>query len=179
MRKVVTLNGVDYRACDDGETHINIYSKGSTELGRFLSNFTRRPVVTKYGTFQSLEGLYHFRRASDALYNSEVGTTKHYARLDELRHVSGAIAQEVGRKIRADFQRDGLRYSDLDEEFFSDFREALRAKIAGSDYAKAFDESTLPFTHYYIIKGGGIYHHPRFDWLSTMLEEIRDERCSA
>lgn len=30
---------------EDGITHINIYSKGSTELGRLLSNFAHRKAV--------------------------------------------------------------------------------------------------------------------------------------
>lgn len=175
MRKVVTINGVDYRAAEDGETHINIYSKGATTLGRFLSHFTRSDTLTAHGRFQSLEGYYHYLRG----FISIAGDSKYdLSRLEDLRHVDGSFAQSLGRWIRNDLQKSGLRYRELDEVFFGHFREATMAKIVNSDFANEFAESTLPFTHYYIIDKGMIYHHPRFDWLSNMLEDIRDELVS-
>jgi len=33
---------------EDGITHINIYSKGKTDLGRMLSNFAKLPFILKH-----------------------------------------------------------------------------------------------------------------------------------
>ena len=41
---------------NDGVDHINIYSKGLTELGRFLSNFEHILITTEDGDFNSIEG---------------------------------------------------------------------------------------------------------------------------
>ena len=177
MQKVVTINGVDYRSADDGVTHINIYSKGATTLGRFLSNFTRCDTLTNHGRFRSLEGYYHYLRAVVS-----VGDGMHdkldLSRLEDLRLADGNFAQSLGRWVRTDLQKSGLRYIDLNDVFFGHFRDALLAKVVNSDYANEFAESTLPLTHYYVIKKGMIYHHPRFDWLSKLLEDIRDELVS-
>ena len=45
---------------NDGVDHINVYSKGATELGRFLTNMNNIPVNTKHGRFQSVEGYWHW-----------------------------------------------------------------------------------------------------------------------
>ena len=39
-----------YKPKDDGITHINIYSQGKTQLGRFLSNFEPSPIETEDGS---------------------------------------------------------------------------------------------------------------------------------
>ena len=39
----------------DGIEHINIYSKGKTELGRLLTNFAQTPFIhPEYGRFESV-----------------------------------------------------------------------------------------------------------------------------
>ena len=51
-----------YLPKDDGVTHINIYSKGQTELGGLLSNFSRTPFVhPKYGELAPFFGLPSIR----------------------------------------------------------------------------------------------------------------------
>lgn len=173
MQNVVNINGVDYNAKDDGETHINVYSQGKTVLGRFLSNFTRTDSETNHGKFRSLEGYYHYLRGLIALEHSQRATKEHSVRLNDLRYVDGNFAQALGRKIRNDFIKDSIQYHELDEEFLGHFKDALISKVRHREFGPMFYDSSLPFTHYYIVGNGGIYHHPRFDWLSNMLEDIR------
>jgi hypothetical protein len=46
---------------EDGVTHINIYSKGKTELGRWLTNFSYSPFNhPEYGKFLSMEGFWYW-----------------------------------------------------------------------------------------------------------------------
>ena len=44
----------------DGIDHINIYSKGKTSLGRWLSNFAKSPIETEDGHFDSIEGYWYW-----------------------------------------------------------------------------------------------------------------------
>ena len=44
----------------DGMTHINVYSKGKTEIGRWLSNFAYSPIdLGNEGYFSSIEGYWY------------------------------------------------------------------------------------------------------------------------
>jgi len=45
----------------DGVTHVNIYSKAKTELGRWLSNFAYAPIrITGHGRFASIEAYWYW-----------------------------------------------------------------------------------------------------------------------
>jgi hypothetical protein len=66
---------------DDGITHINVYSKAKTELGKFLSNFSKCDLKTEDGDFQSVEGLWYFLQITDE-----------YKFKDDLRSLSGKSA---------------------------------------------------------------------------------------
>ena len=53
---------------DDGITHINVYSKGATALGRALSNFARIPVmVVPNGRFESVEAYWYWLRVMEVI----------------------------------------------------------------------------------------------------------------
>jgi hypothetical protein len=46
---------------NDGKTHINVYSRGKTELGKFLNNLEKTPFeIPGVGTFSSLIGYWHW-----------------------------------------------------------------------------------------------------------------------
>ena len=50
---------MDYKPLNDGVDHINIYSRGKTQLGRMLSNFYLSPFNHPvYGGFNTVEGFY-------------------------------------------------------------------------------------------------------------------------
>ena len=49
----------------DGDTHINIYSKGQTELGKWLSNFTFHPIKIDGIVFKSIETYWYYLLTDD------------------------------------------------------------------------------------------------------------------
>lgn len=49
-----------FKITDDGITHINVYSKGKTELGRLLSNFSHTPFYGNDILFNSVEGWWQW-----------------------------------------------------------------------------------------------------------------------
>lgn len=134
---------------EDGITHINVYSKAQTPLGKFLSNFAYYPMVTEDGVFNSIEGYWYWLSSRD----------------DELRKLSGYKAKEYGRKIKAS------EWSD-DPEFKRKILAAIETKILTSGYLPAFKESTLPFVHYYNY-GAKIIMVPECDWIMEFLEQLR------
>jgi len=54
-----------YDSKDDGITHINIYSKGKTLLGKMLSNWSYYPIYLVLGRFNSIEGLIFYLSSND------------------------------------------------------------------------------------------------------------------
>ena len=115
---------------EDGITHTNIYSKGKTELGRFLSNFTYFPFTCEDGDFNSVEGYWYWLSTGD----------------DRLRKLDGWEAKKLGRELRGEDWNDS-------DEFKRKITAAIKIKL---DYAKN-ELSTIrfPLKHYYVFRKCG------------------------
>lgn len=137
---------------EDGVTHINIYSKAKTELGRFLSNFSYSPIITEDGQFNSLEGYWYW-----------LGTT--HPEKDKLRKLSGFKAKQIGRDLKA------LDWQDSDE-FKRKICNAITYKITNSKFKQEFFDSKLPFCHYYNY-GGKVVEPEDEKWVIEHIEKLR------
>lgn len=146
---------MDYKPENDGIDHINVYSKGKTELGRFLSNFSYYITKTEDGIFNSVEG-YWYWLGSD-----------HKDR-DILKGLYGFAAKKKGRELRAkDWQ-----YS---EEFKSKILKAIESKITHYPrFKQMFVENNLPLAHYYVY-GNKVFNVPAAQWILDGIEEIKKE----
>lgn len=140
---------------EDGVTHINIYSKGATVLGRQLSNFALTPFIhTDYGKFASVEGLWYY-----------VGTgCKH----EVLRTLSGYKAKQVGKE-----------FMKVDIEHFNEIiLEGIRCKLRQyPSIRQLLTDSTLPFAHYYyygVIGSANVIELPQYHWIVDEITRIRD-----
>ena len=141
-----------YTSPDDGKTHINVYSKAKTYLGRLLSNWADTPFECEDGRFRSIEGYWYWLGSKD----------------DRLRDVWGFPAKRLGREVGASDWIDT-------EEFKGKIKRAIRAKInQHKEIRKLLEESTLPLVHYYDYKGK-IVRVPQGDWIMEELELIRQE----
>ena len=97
---------MDYNPLNDGVDHINVYSRGKTQLGRMLSNFYPLPFNHPvYGVFNTVEGFYYY-----------VSTGFKY---EVLRTLSGFEAKKFGKSL----ERTKL------EDFENIIRKAIRLKI--------------------------------------------------
>jgi hypothetical protein len=137
---------------DDGVTHVNIYSKGSTAIGRFLSNFADCHVNTEDGYFRTIEGYWYWL------------STKH----EPLRNFPGWQCKKVGRSLRGeDFPSD--------PDFQSKILKAIALKITSSEWAvrELVKTDPLPLYHYYVADGKSI---PVKDglWVVSFISELRD-----
>lgn len=116
---------------DDGKTHINIYSKGRTPLGRMLSNFALYPIETEDGRFNTIEGYWYWLGCGE----------------ESLRDLTGYEAKKIGsQKRHPDWKKTA--------EFEQKILKAVRIKIETyPEIKKALLMSELPFTHYYEWEG--------------------------
>lgn len=145
---------------EDGVTHINVYSRGATQLGRWLTNFSHHPFTYgPYGRFSSVEGFWYYYLTG--------------CKCEQFRSLYGYRAKKEGQKYRGErIDKSGL--SDQDKEVLL---EAIRCKLRQNrDVLKALTESTLPLAHYYYYgdkENPKVYYLEQYDWIIQELERIR------
>lgn len=135
----------------DGEDHINIYSKGETELGRWLSNFTYAPFIHPYdGEFKSVEGYWYYDLTGD----------------EKLTELYGYQAKKYGQSIlEGDEWEVNKTYIKL----------AIICKLTQNGKTGMlgkFIDSTLPFRHYYKF-GDKIVEPEQGKWVVEFFEDLR------
>lgn len=178
MADSLILHNVELKPSDDGVTHINVYSNGKTELGRWLSNFSTSNTETEHGTFVSLEGFYHYLKVM-RVYKVDENDTELNTTINRLKSAYGVTAKMLGAKLRKMVSRRGIHLIDKpDDAFNRTFEEALYAKMIGNEEMLMYymDERSngLPFVHYYNYEGKLIYK-PYFDWIVDRINAV-DER---
>lgn len=117
----------------DGITHINIYSKARTFLGKQLSNFAYSPIEIEGKTFNSIESYWYWLQTHD----------------ESLPILYGYQAKQKGRSARDNM--DTLIVNPESDLFKEKIKKAIDIKIKSSDkLLKELANSTLPFDHYYL-----------------------------
>ncbi len=129
----------------DGVHHINIYSKGKTEIGRWLSNFSYAPIQTEHGWFNSVEGYWYWQTTLN----------------DHLRELHGFAAKKLGKESEKLVEL-------TDEEFKNRIKKAidLKLKLRLRDIATI----NLPLTHYYEY-GGKRVEKPEYNWITEHIQK--------
>lgn len=136
----------------DGIDHINVYSKGKTELGRFLSNFAHTMIITEDGRFDSIEGYWYWLGCKN----------------ESLRRLHGWSAKDLGRKVGAPDWQDSV-------EFKRKILAAIDIKL--KSYPRMLNElqkCKLPLVHYYVY-GKKIINVPDADWILAHLDSYKME----
>lgn len=132
----------------DGVDHINIYSKGKTEIGRWLSNFSYSPIQTEHGWFNSIEGYWYW----------------HATLNDELRDLHGFSAKKVGKESE--------KIIELSPDIFQQKIKTaidLKLKLRPRDIANI----NLPLAHYYEYGSGNSakrIEKPEYNWITEHIE---------
>lgn len=135
---------------EDGISHINIYSKGNTLLGRMLSNFAYTPFQCDDGKFYSIEGYWYWLGCKD----------------DRLRYVWGIRAKNMGKSIPKLYHHD---------DFERKIKKAIICKIEqNKNIIYLLKSSSLPFCHYYVFKNG-YKKDAGHEWLVKFISKIRDK----
>lgn len=145
---------------EDGINHINIYSKGKTPIGRFLSNFADCNVETEDGPFRTIEGYWYWLSASE-LYNDK-------SILEQLRTTNGWESKQLGRKLRA---ADWVKTP----WFYEKILRAIATKVQTPWCVEQLIKTgQLPFFHYYVVNGKVAMPKDGL-WMVQFIQEFRDE----
>lgn len=139
---------------NDGKDHINIYTKGKTFLGRFLSNLYPAPVETKKsGYFYSAEALWYYLTREDS---------------ECFRNIKDPFTCKTVGRMKPKKKID-MKY------VYSEMSEAIKYKVANNEPVKRMLRSSdKPFTHYYEYGGKKIFPQNQ-EWLSESVENLRKE----
>lgn len=157
------LNSIPVDPAMDGVDHINIYSKGRTELGRLLTNFAHTPFVHPvYGKFESMEGFYYYLKSG----GRPACEINHTLKLERLRELHGFQAKEFGRK----FDRVDMPRRQWYQILFTGLVEKVRQN---QNVLEMLRESELPFVHYYLY-GAKVFAPPGHAWLTDGYTCIRE-----
>lgn len=142
---------------NDAIDHINVYSKGHTELGRMLSNFYLSPFSCEDGYFHSIEGYWYWLLCDENVEGR-----------DELKILHGFKAKKLGRELCG---KDYHHKKNV--AFEKKIKKAFLFKIMqNEDIKEAFVKSELPFVHYYVY-GGKVVYDGKSDWLIEYIKKAR------
>ncbi len=178
----IVKDGVDYSHHDDGKTHINVYSKSETPLGRWLSNFTRGEVESEVGgTFASMEALYHYLKIYRTYTLNRIKAHQDVIdSLEKLKTTHGREAQILGRDIKQMVRRKGLHtYEVPDAEFERIFTDALVKKLKSNEEMLNLLKDEVgdgkPLLHYYVVGKNTLIHKSHFDWLPDRIMDALEQ----
>jgi hypothetical protein len=131
----------------DGVDHINVYSKGKTQLGRFLSNFADTPFsIEGKGDFLSVEGFWYWTITGN----------------DKFKSLPGWKCKEIGKKTK------NIRSHPTEKELY----EAYNAKLDSHPHIRAMLlENDLPLAHYYVYNGK-VIEATEWIWTAKLWEKI-------
>lgn len=152
----------------DGTTHLNVYSRAKTWLGRALSNFAEYQFVhPRDGKFFSVEAYWYWRKMKGLLDEEEER---------KIRSMYGFQVKAYGKELFEKYASD----SKFSNAFKKDVKDAIRAKIEQNDRLLfEFVESDLPFEHYYVYWGedGGykVISVDNSSWIMDYLGSLRKE----
>lgn len=128
----------------DGFDHINIYSKGETELGRLLSNFAETEINTYHGKFHSVEAYWYYLQCSSHPMAQDLR--------DQLRTLTGYEAKKKGRELCSKITSS---ITPVNPIFRLCIASAIIDKLVRHEHLlKLFLENDLPFAHYYLSSSG-------------------------
>lgn len=126
---------------EDGKTHVNVYSRGVTALGRALSNLSECNIEHPYfGHFRTLEGLWFYMKTG--------------FRDDSFRIIKGVAARELGKKMST------AHYPLFSKMFKLGMLEKLDKN---PQLQRDLLANELPLAHYYIY-GKKVMMQDRHQW---------------
>ena len=180
------VNNPKHGPATDGINHINIYSKGKTEVGRILSNFNTPffKYETPHGKFRSLEGYYHWLRVLEYhhIYCGWPVDTMEvvYPKVAKLRGIDGESAIRLGRTCKAEaYAKTKFRPGKLPKELMMFFATAMVGKLFRvyyeygtlGEYISGLHLSGFKFVHYYSTENG-IKYPNHGEWLPDLITGI-------
>jgi len=140
----------------DGISHINIYSKGKTELGKMLTNFSKFPIHTQDGDFMSVEGYWYWMSIEEC------------EEREQLRKCYGFWAKKTGKEI---LETKAKRF---DNDFEHKILKAIWYKFRRNSGLILQEYDNLPFEHYYNYGGKVVNVKDKYPFMIEGITKMRD-----
>lgn len=143
-----------YKTEDDGKTHINIFSRSRSKLGKMLSNFYNADFTHPvFGKFANMECFWYYVKTG--------------CRYEGLRNLPAYEAKIKGKQLP-------LVHID---NFMEIMKEGIRIKILShNSILTLFRRCKLPFDHYYVIGPREHQYRPgNSDQLVKIFDELKVE----
>ena len=133
----------------DGVTHINIYSKAETEVGKWLSNFSYTPIrLPGEGSFLCIEAYWYWLLTKD----------------ERLRGLRGISAKHLGKSLKS-------KHKPIDG-FEDKIKKAIDIKLKSNlDLCRVLCTSNLPLCHYFTYEDKRV--DAGYEWITEHIEERR------
>jgi hypothetical protein len=140
----------------DGKTHINIWAKGATFIGKFLAPRTLCELSMPEGRFLCVSAYWY------SLISKEDS---------RLSHVNGWETELLATQLSPLPKKQQLPATELQAKI----KKALDQKLKWSEYWMGeFTESTLPFLQYHLdAEGNVVDESKKYRWLLSHLEARR------
>lgn len=137
---------------NDGVDHINVYSKGKTELGRALSNFAATPFHLDGVRFVSVESYWY------------------YMILRNYPDKQKEVATLVGWKAKS-YGRESVAFP-AEPPTKQQLLNAYMAKVQENRWIEPLLlANKLPFAHYYVY-GGTVRYANNWLWTAELWEQV-------
>lgn len=157
----------EFNAKTDGVNHINVYSKGKTELGRLLSNFAETMIKTTEGDFPSVESWWYWIKMKNINASCLIPLFDEN-NLHTIRHKPGKAAKEYFRFL---YKQDSVHSSPTKKQL----KEIYKLKIEQyPSIKKLLLKNELPLTHYYIMFEKKV-SADEYMWTVQLWDEIKKE----
>lgn len=163
---------------NDGIDHINIYTKGATQLGKKLTNLYSHysKIKLDLGDYLTLEGYWY----SLKINSLKTSINDYSVELEQLKNLNGFKAKSLGSSIMKELLNKQTISEDdyINEEFKTQFKKAILTKIETIPNLKLnLISSSLPLTHYYYygtIENPKIIELPKHQWMIDYISELRN-----
>lgn len=170
----------NYTSFTDGLDHINVYSRGKTLLGKYLSNFARTPVMISTLRFASVESWWFYKKMKNI--NAKYTADKLYSRIPFSSEDLGIVQNLIGVDAKYFFNQkvkaiNYLKSEDLDyaEPTPEQVEAVFRLKVnQNTEVRRLLKESTLPFAHYYEMHGHKV-NADKYLYMADIWFKIREE----
>lgn len=158
---------MEFECEQDGITHVNVYSKSRSKLGRTLSNFAHTPITIEEDHFESIESWWYWTKMNN-INKSVLFPVFSPEQISEIKKKIGKEAKSYFRDL---FKDDSSSFSPSKEELKAAYLQKLKEH---PEIEKMLLENTLPFTHYYMMFDKKVDADSTL-WTAKLWEEIKLE----
>lgn len=157
----------EFEVNEDGITHINVFSKSRSKLGRMLSNFANTSVTTETDKFITVESWWYWMKMKNInesclvpLFTDE--------QLSEIKEKAGKDAKDY---FRALYKTDSSEYSPTKAQLKVTYKLKLEQH---PEVKELLLKNTLPLAHYYMMFNKKVSADSTL-WTALLWDEIKNE----